>query len=230
MIKRLSLAILAASAALTLAGCATSAPPALSYPPNPMVGGAAMSPDRTIVSNAMRSLDHTTFHAALRSTGLAEILAGAGPFTVFAPDNSAFAELPVLDALLQPENKTALTRVLTYHVVLGRISSDELARMIRAGGGRAWLKTASAGELLATLKDGKIMLTDESGASATVAIADVRSSNGILHVVDKVLIQRGFPGTLYRGRSEQSMALDPSWPADLNGSAPARREPRMPRH
>lgn len=159
---------------------------------NPMVGGAAMFPTKDIVDNAVNSKDHTTLVAAVKAAGLVDTLKSAGPFTVFAPVNSAFAALPAgtVDTLLKPENKATLTKVLTYHVVPGNIDSTELARLIKAGGGVATLKTASGGTLTASMMGDTAVITDESGGSARVTIANVRQSNGIIHVVDKVLLPK----------------------------------------
>ena len=193
MIKRLSLTTLAACAALALAACASSPMGASSYPMvNPMVGGASMFPTKDIIDNAVNSKDHTTLVAAVKAAGLVDTLKSAGPFTVFAPVNAAFAALPAgtVDTLLKPENKATLTKVLTYHVVPGKIDSVELARRIQAGGGQAFLKTASGGTLTATMVGSNAMITDDTGASARITIADVRQSNGIIHVVDKVLLPK----------------------------------------
>jgi len=157
---------------------------------DPMVGGAAMYPTKNIVENAVNSQDHTTLVAAVKAAGLVDTLEGAGPFTVFAPTNEAFAKLPAgtVDTLLKPENKDALAKILTYHVVAGKVSSKELVKMIKAGGGKAELKTVAGGTLTATTKGGKVMLTDEKGGMTTVTIADVYQSNGVIHVVDSVLL------------------------------------------
>ena len=155
-----------------------------------MVGGAAMMADKNIVENAVKSKDHTTLVAAVQAAGLVETLSGAGPFTVFAPTNAAFDALPAgtVDTLLKPENKATLSKVLTYHVVPGRIDAAALAQQIRAGNGRAMLKTASGGNLTATMSGANVMITDDKGAAATVTIADVYQSNGVIHVVNKVLL------------------------------------------
>lgn len=155
-----------------------------------MVGGAPMYPTKDIVDNAVNSKDHTTLVAAVKAAGLVDTLKGAGPFTVFAPTNSAFSQLPAgtVDTLLKPENKGTLTQVLTYHVVPGRIDGAALAAQIQAGGGKAMLKTASGGTLWATQKDSKIWITDAKGNAAALTIWDVYQSNGVIHVVDKVLL------------------------------------------
>ena len=158
----------------------------------PMVGGAAMYPTKDIVDNAVNSKDHTTLVAAVKAAGLVDTLKSPGPFTVFAPTNAAFAALPAgtVDTLLKPENKPALTKVLTYHVVTGKLDAATLSKAIMAGGGKATLKTVSGGTLTATSSGGSVMVTDESGGVANVTIADVFQSNGVIHVVDKVLLPK----------------------------------------
>ena len=157
-----------------------------------MVGGAAMYPSKNIVENAVNSKDHTTLVAAVKAAGLVETLQSAGPFTVFAPTNEAFAKLPAgtVDNLLKPESKAALTGVLTYHVVAGDVSSMDLAKMIKEGKGTATLKTVAGGNLYASMKDGKIVIKDENGGSAYVTIKDVHQSNGVIHVIDQVLLPK----------------------------------------
>ena len=153
-----------------------------------MVGGAAMYPNRTIVENAVNSRDHTTLVAAVTAAGLVETLSGPGPFTVFAPTNAAFAKLPAgtVDTLVQPANRATLTKILTYHVVPGRVSAADLMRQIRAGGGRARLTTVEGGTLTASMRGSAVILTDEMGGVATVTQADVFQSNGVIHVTDTV--------------------------------------------
>ena len=157
---------------------------------NPMVGGAPMLKTKNIVENAMNSADHTTLVAAVKAAGLVDTLEGAGPFTVFAPTNEAFAALPAgtVDTLLKPENKATLTKVLTYHVVAGKWSAEDLMKKIKAGKGTAELTTVSGGKLWAMEHDGKIMLKDEKGGTATVTIANVVQSNGVIHVINTVLM------------------------------------------
>src|ERR1022692_3318818 len=157
---------------------------------NPVVGGQEMYPTKNIIQNAVNSADHTTLVAAVKAAGLVETLEGPGPFTVFAPTNEAFSKLPAgtVDTLLKPENKDQLTKVLTYHVVAGKVSSKDLAKLIKKGNGKATLKTVEGGTLTATMESGKVMLTDEKGGMATVTIADVYQSNGVIHVVDVVLM------------------------------------------
>ena len=156
------------------------------------VGGAPMYATKDIIDNAVNSKDHTTLVAAVKAAGLVETLKGPGPFTVFAPTNAAFAALPAgtVDTLLKPENKPALTKVLTYHVVSGTMDAAALTKAIMAGGGKATLKTVSGGTLTAMAAGGKVMVMDESGGTATVTIADVMQSNGVIHVVDKVLLPK----------------------------------------
>ena len=187
--------LLAACIATSLLGaCASSMNSPMSPAPSsmamPMVGGAAMFPSKDIVDNAVNSKDHTTLVAAVKAAGLVDTLKGPGPFTVFAPTNASFAALPAgtVDTLLKPENRSTLTSVLTYHVVPGRVDAAALAQQIRAGNGRAMLKTASGGTLVATMSAGKVLITDAKGGAATVTIADVYQSNGVIHVVDKVLL------------------------------------------
>ena len=155
-----------------------------------VVGGASMLPSRDIIDNAVNSKDHTTLVAAIKAAGLVDTLKGAGPFTVFAPTNAAFDALPAgtVDTLLKPENKAMLSGILTYHVVAGKINAAALTKAIAAG--KAKLKTVAGGNLTATAKGGKVMVMDEKGGSATVTIADVMQSNGVIHVVDKVLLPK----------------------------------------
>lgn len=157
---------------------------------NPMVGGAAMYKNKNIVENAMNSADHTTLVAAVKAAGLVETLQGKGPFTVFAPVNAAFDKLPAgtVDTLLKPENKAMLTKVLTYHVVVGNMDSKKIAAAIKKGGGKATFKTVAGGTLTAMMQGSNLVLTDEKGGMSTVTIADVKQSNGVIHVVDSVLL------------------------------------------
>jgi uncharacterized surface protein with fasciclin (FAS1) repeats len=157
-----------------------------------IVGGAAMYPSKNIVENAVNSKDHTTLVAAIKAAGLVETLEGPGPFTVFAPTNSAFDKLPAgtVETLLKPESKEKLTSVLTYHVLPGKIGSKELMSMVKAGNGKANLKTVQGENLYVTMKGKKLMITDENGGVATVTIADVNQSNGVIHVVDTVLLPK----------------------------------------
>jgi len=158
-----------------------------------MVGGAAMYPTKNIVENAVNSKDHTTLVAAVKAAGLVETLESAGPFTVFAPTNEAFNKLPAgtVETLVKPENKATLTKILTYHVVAGRMTSADLKKAIKAGKGKATLKTVSGGTLTAMMKGSKaIELKDEKGGISTVTIADVMQSNGVIHVVNTVLMPK----------------------------------------
>ena len=157
-----------------------------------MVGGAAMYPSKNIVENAVNSKDHTTLVAAVKAAGLVETLQSAGPFTVFAPVNSAFDKLPAgtVETLLKPENKEMLTSVLTYHVVPGRISSKDLMKMIKDNNNTYTAKTVAGGELTFTRKGNTISITDGKGGMSTVTIADVNQSNGVIHVIDAVLLPK----------------------------------------
>ncbi len=177
-------------AALVAACVALLSLPALAA--DPMVGGAAMYPTKDIIDNAVNSKDHTTLVAAVKAADLVTTLKGKGPFTVFAPTNEAFAALPAgtVDTLLKPENKPTLVKILTYHVVAGKIDSAALAKLITAGHGTATLKTVSGGTLTASMKGKAVEITDEKGGTATVTIADVYQSNGVIHVVDKVLLPK----------------------------------------
>ena len=159
---------------------------------NPMVGGAAMFKSKDIVDNAVNSADHTTLVAAVKAAGLVETLKGKGPFTVFAPVNAAFDKLPAgtVDTLLKPENKGALTNVLTYHVLAGRFDSNAIAKKIKAGNGKAWFKAVNGGTLTAWMDGNALVLTDEKGGQSRVTIANVYQSNGVIHVVDSVLLPR----------------------------------------
>jgi len=157
---------------------------------DPMVGGAAMYPTKNIIENAVNSKDHTTLVAAVKAAGLVDALSGPGPFTVFAPTNEAFDKLPAgtVDTLVKPENKDTLVKILTYHVVPGRVSAKDLKKLIKAGGGKATIKTVQGEDLTAAIVDGKVVLTDAKGGTSTVTIADVFQSNGVIHVVDTVLM------------------------------------------
>lgn len=157
---------------------------------NPMVGGAPMYANRDIIDNAVHSKDHTTLVAAVKAAGLVETLKGKGPFTVFAPTNEAFDKLPAgtVDTLVKPENKQKLTGILTYHVVPGNYTGMKLASAIKAGGGKAKLKTANGETLTAMMAGDGIELKDAKGGTAMVTIANVRQSNGVIHVIDSVLM------------------------------------------
>jgi uncharacterized surface protein with fasciclin (FAS1) repeats len=181
---RRSLAALALAGSVALSGAALAKVP--------MVGGAPMYPTKTIVENAVNSKDHTTLVTAVKAAGLVDTLAGPGPFTVFAPTNAAFAKLPAgtVDSLVQPQNKATLTKVLTYHVVAGTYTAQDLTKMVKDGGGQATLKTVE-GETLTVLpgKKGKgLFVEDAKGNTAQVTIANVTQSNGVIHVVNAVLM------------------------------------------
>jgi uncharacterized surface protein with fasciclin (FAS1) repeats len=177
--KILAFALLAA----VVAGAASAQNPVT-------VGGAPMYANRNIIENAVNSKDHTTLVAAVKAAGLVETLQGAGPFTVFAPVNAAFAALPAgtVDNLLKPENKGTLTTVLTYHVVPGRLDSQPLMRMIKDGMGKAALKTVQGAELWTMVNRDVITITDAKGGTSKVTITNVNQSNGVIHVIDKVLM------------------------------------------
>jgi uncharacterized surface protein with fasciclin (FAS1) repeats len=156
-----------------------------------MVGGAPMYPSKNIVQNAVNSKDHTTLVAAVKAAGLVDTLQSAGPFTVFAPVNAAFAKLPAgtVDTLLKPENKGTLTTVLTYHVVPGRLTAVNLMKAVKDGGGQAKFKTVAGGEITVTSPSaGKLTITDTKGGTSSVTISDVLQSNGVIHVVNSVLL------------------------------------------
>lgn len=155
-----------------------------------MVGGAPMYPSKNIVENAVNSKDHTTLVAAVKAAGLVETLSSAGPFTVFAPTNEAFNMLPkgTVETLVKPENKATLTKILTYHVVAGRMTAADLMKAIKAGGGKAELTTVQGEKLTAMMKGKSIEVKDAKGGVAMVTIADVMQSNGVIHVVNKVLM------------------------------------------
>ena len=174
-----------------LAG-AISALATVAYAENPMVGGAAMYANKNIVENAVNSKDHTTLVAAVKAAGLVKTLEGKGPFTVFAPTNEAFAALPkgTVETLLKPENKDKLAKILTCHVVGAKAMAADVMKMVKDDGGAHKVKTAGGCEL--TLKDegGKVTVTDENGSVANVTIADVAQSNGVIHVIDKVLLPK----------------------------------------
>lgn len=182
--KKIASAI-STAAMLSLCGAALASKPA-----PVMVGGAAMYPTKNIIENAVNSKEHTTLVAAVKAAGLVDTLEGPGPFTVFAPTNAAFAKLPagVVSTLLKPENKAQLVTVLTYHVVPGRLGAAALRKMVMAGKGKAMLKTAQGEMLTVTIKAGKVVITDAKGGMATVTTANVNQSNGVIHVVDAVLL------------------------------------------
>jgi len=155
-----------------------------------MVGGAAMYPTKDIVDNAVNSKDHTTLVAAVKAAGLVETLKSKGPFTVFAPTNAAFDKLPAgtVETLVKPENKAMLTKILTYHVVAGKMDAKTIANAIKAGNGKAELTTVAGGKLWASMEGDKLVLTDEKGGTAAVTVANVMQKNGVIHVIDTVLM------------------------------------------
>jgi uncharacterized surface protein with fasciclin (FAS1) repeats len=157
-----------------------------------MVGGAAMYPSKNIIENAVNSKEHTTLVAAVKAAGLVETLESKGPFTVFAPTNAAFDKLPkgTVETLLKPENIKTLQNILTYHVVAGKMNASDIDKAIKMGGGKATLKTVSGGTLTAWMKGKDLYISDESGNKAKVTIADVNQSNGVIHVIDTVLLPK----------------------------------------
>lgn len=157
-----------------------------------MVGGAAMYPSKNIIENAVNSKDHTTLVAAVKAAGLVETLQGKGPFTVFAPTNAAFANLPMgtVETVLKPENLKTLQTILTYHVISGKMNAADIAKAIKIGNGKATLKTVSGGTLTAWMKGKKLYITDENGTMSQITTADVNQSNGVIHVVDAVVLPK----------------------------------------
>jgi uncharacterized surface protein with fasciclin (FAS1) repeats len=190
MIALKNLNLRSAIAAVALVGLAASAPAFAKMAKNPNVGGAPMFASKNIVENAVNSKDHTTLVAAVKAAGLVETLMSAGPFTVFAPTNAAFAKLPAgtVETLVKPENKDTLTSILTYHVVAGKMTAADIAKAIKAGGGKASLTTVNGGSLTAAMVGKKLVLTDTKGTKSTVTIANVMQSNGVIHVVDTVVL------------------------------------------
>jgi len=188
--KRIKQFLLAGFAAAALAISMGGMGPAIAAEQTVTVGGAPMYPSKNIVQNAVNSKDHTTLVAAVKAAGLVPTLESPGPFTVFAPTNEAFAKLPAgtVDTLLKPENKKTLTNVLTYHVVPGRITAKDLMDKIKAGNGKAMLKTVEGAELTFAMKDGKLWIMDAKGDTAQVTIRNVMQSNGVIHVIDTVLL------------------------------------------
>lgn len=181
------MALLSAAATTTVSAQATMTAGTV------MVGGEAMYPNKDIVANAVNSKDHTTLVAAVKAAGLVETLQGKGPFTVFAPVNDAFENLPAgtVETLLKPESKATLAKVLTYHVVAGNMTADKLMSAIKAGKGKASLKTVSGGTLVASMNGARNMvLTDESGNTTSISTYDVMQSNGVIHVIDKVMLPK----------------------------------------
>jgi uncharacterized surface protein with fasciclin (FAS1) repeats len=183
--------VLSGAAAAGLALAALAASPTFAKEMTVTVGGAPMFPSKNIIQNAVNSkVDHTTLVAAVTAADLVDTLSGKGPFTVFAPTNEAFAKLPAgtVDRLLKPENKGQLTQVLTYHVVPGRITANDLMEMVKKAGGKAMLKTVEGEELTVEMKDGAIWIWDAKGDAAKITIKNVMQSNGVIHVIDTVLL------------------------------------------
>jgi uncharacterized surface protein with fasciclin (FAS1) repeats len=189
-VKKVFVMVLLAVASITFAQ--TSAHAQMMDNSNPMVGGAPMFKTKDIVDNAVNSADHTTLVAAVKAAGLVDTLKSKGPFTVFAPTNAAFDKLPAgtVDTLLRPENKGMLTTILTYHVVSGRFDSKAIMAKIKSGKGKAWLKAVNGGTLTAWMDGNSLILADEKGGQSRVTIADVYQSNGVIHVVDSVLLPK----------------------------------------
>lgn len=190
--KKVCLMLLLAVASIAIANQSASAQmmSTNSNDMNPMVGGAPMLRTMDIVDNAVNSADHTTLVAAVKAAGLVDTLKSKGPFTVFAPTNSAFDKLPAgtVASLVKPENKDTLTKILTYHVLAGKFDSKAIARKIKAGRGTAHFNTVSGDRLTARMNGNSLVLTDEKGGASTVSIANVYQSNGVIHVVDSVLL------------------------------------------
>ena len=188
--KRITNVALAGLAAAALAIGMAATGPAFAAETTKMVGGAAMYPSKNIVQNAVNSKDHTTLVAAVKAAGLVPTLESAGPFTVFAPTNAAFAKLPAgtVDTLLKPENKDKLKSVLTYHVVAGRLTTKDLRDKVKAGNGKAELKTVEGAPLTVEEKDGKLWLKDAKGDTAMITIGNVMQSNGVIQVINTVML------------------------------------------
>jgi uncharacterized surface protein with fasciclin (FAS1) repeats len=189
-VKKVCLMLLLAVASIAIANQSASAQMMSKSDMNPMVGGAPMLRTMDIVDNAVNSADHTTLVAAVKAAGLVETLKSKGPFTVFAPTNAAFDKLPAgtVASLVKPENKATLTKILTYHVLAGKFDSKAIAKKIKAGRGVAQFTTVSGDRLTGRMNGNALVLTDEKGGSSTVSIADVYQSNGVIHVVDSVLL------------------------------------------
>jgi uncharacterized surface protein with fasciclin (FAS1) repeats len=182
----------ACAAALMGAAVVAAMPPKSFAEETKMVGGAAMYPSKNIIENAVNSKDHTTLVAAVKAAGLVETLSGPGPFTVFAPTNAAFDMLPkgTVESLLKPENKEKLVKILTYHVVKANALAPAIQKMVKDDGGKHMVTTVAGNKLMVTTQNGKIMIEDESGNTATVTIQDVKQSNGVIHVIDHVLLPK----------------------------------------
>ncbi len=179
------------AALFAVAAAGLTALPAYAQMADPvMVGGAPMYASKNIIENAVNSKEHTTLVAAVKAAGLVATLSGPGPFTVFAPTDAAFGKLPAgtVETLVKPENKGTLTSILTYHVVAGKLGAADIVAAIKAGGGSAVLTTVQGGKLTGSLMGDKVMLTDAKGGMSMVTIADVNQSNGVIHVVDTVVL------------------------------------------
>ena len=198
LLKKTHAALMLGASAAMLGGCETygmddgSQMASANAETTVMVGGAAMYPSKNIVQNAVNSKDHTTLVAAVKAAGLVDTLKGPGPFTVFAPTNAAFAKLPAgtVDTLLKPENKADLTKILTYHVVPGKLNAADLIAQAKANGGKAMLTTVQGEPLTAWVEGNSVYLTDAKGGKSMVTIADVNQSNGVIHVIDTVLMPK----------------------------------------
>jgi uncharacterized surface protein with fasciclin (FAS1) repeats len=188
-VKKVTLMLLLAVASIAIANNSANAQMIMNDS-NPMVGGAAMYRTKDIIDNAVNSADHTTLVAAVKAAGLVQTLKGPGPFTVFAPTNAAFDKLPAgtVDTLIKPENKDMLTKILTYHVLTGKFDSKAIARRIRKGHGSTQFKTVSGDTLTATMNGNDLIIRDEKGGMSRVTTANVYQSNGVIHVVDSVLL------------------------------------------
>jgi Secreted and surface protein containing fasciclin-like repeats len=188
--KKLIFSAFAFVMAVGIATTGVSAQDKMAKSDNPMVGGAPMYKTKNIVENAVNSADHTTLVAAVKAAGLVETLSSKGPFTVFAPTNDAFAKLPAgtVETLVKPENKATLTKILTYHVVAGNNDAKSIMKAIKKGNGKAEFTTVAGGKLTASLEGTSVILTDEKGGRSTVTIADVKQSNGVIHVIDTVVM------------------------------------------
>lgn len=188
--KKLLIAVFALALTFTFGIGSASAQDKMMKSDNPMVGGAAMLKTKTIVENASAADNLTTLVAAVKAAGLVDTLSGKGPFTVFAPDDMAFGKLPdgTVATLVKPENKATLTKILTYHVVAGKYDAKKIIKAIKKGNGKAMLKTVQGGTLTAMLDGNSVVLTDEKGGKSTVTTADVMQSNGVVHVIDTVVM------------------------------------------
>jgi uncharacterized surface protein with fasciclin (FAS1) repeats len=188
--KRFIAVLLAGFAATTVAASFSGMVPSFAEEMTKMVGGAPMYPSKNIVQNAVNSKDHTTLVAAVKAAGLVDTLESPGPFTVFAPTNDAFAKLPdgTVQSLLKPENKPLLTKILTYHVVAGRLTTNDLKKLIKDGGGKAELKTVEGAPLTIEEKEGKLWVVDAKGDIAAITISNVLQSNGVIQVINTVML------------------------------------------